>query len=1593
MCDMKEQMREFIASRYNSRISAYEQAKPDIMEHYNIEQNILAGGNSYRQILELIQNGADAILESSGEDDKISILLTDNYLLAANTGAPITTEGVGALLSAFISTKSGNQIGRFGIGFKSLLRLGGIIDIITKDRDIIQFDPVRCTKKINEQFNVDEAPGLRLAWFYEELPQEDEHANSEYHKWAQTIVRADTSSIDDDFKRFLAKEIKEFHAEFLLFFDTTVKIDIGYIFQDEEDYNKQLALEINENNKVVLKNGDESTNWRRIKIDLPINSENALADATHIHARNDIDKYPLIWAIPEKSSSSGKFWAFFPLNTNLHLPGIMNAPWKINNDRTSLVDSGQWNTTLMQAAAELVVDTIPKLSTEDDPGKVLDYFPRQCGEDEIAWPLVDGVWKGLKGAECIPDATGALRFGSELQRHPEGIGQELVEQWCEIAGNESRMSTIHPTTMKGNRDSRLKALAEKIDGEHEGEPNLKPMEIGEWFSAVASVETHKAIEVLRLAVAYKEQCETQNWRNNRQQLEIIPAQNGELVSPDVAVFAPEGVEVPGGRFAVAKELAVNEEAEKLLKELGVRELDDEEWIKLLNQVAPNRYFGVLGRSDTDKKWNTFWTLLRRAPQKIVKEYIEKNSWIRVKRNDGEWVTADNTLLPGKVINENDEENSRLLINMSYHKSDNDIISIIGVSDYPSGIIGPDNWSDIKYTFSYDRWIVSNRNKYRDYLENWPTNRYLVPRSMAIPKGIGLLTEAKSESCSKLSVYYIKLLLNKKIDRIVEFGHKTRSYYYPTKHLPHPVRWLLLEHGTLQLGGQTVRLAAFREYYEHPAFKLLPDWEEEWEPKIRLFIRGDGEDEDILPAVQASDNDRKEFWQGLIEKLATEENLADDRLTPLWNGAAKAGVVPETINGQQLNEVYITTSPDLARLGRDNGWLVVTLDEEAFKSWKNQGAQDLDTFLKPTWEAEGSEEFLIEVFPDLEVVLTDEAKENARCREVTCLCIGLEGAEPEETVCLLENDVLLIDYAQLTAMQKDKGLTRILQEIASTGWLRNNVEQAKSTLLDPYRRRREVFQVEPLAEKLWLAVQEDNQILLRALGNPKFLKNNCDGVELAELVRKHHGVATLYALRDSLGHLDPPPRWNTGPAFIFVADLGFPEEYAKSANPKRDPEKLVDGPINLPPLHDYQEEVKSGIEGLLSNGEKRRRAVVSLPTGAGKTRVTVESAVEFVLKPAGGKRSRSVLWVAQSDELCEQAVSSFIRVWRNKGEEQKDLRIFRLWGGNPNPSLQSDDQPVVVVATVQTLNARMGQQELDWMRDPGLVVIDECHHAIAPSYTRVLNWLDAAAPMGREVGPEPPFIGLSATPFRVDDEESQRLARRYSEICLPGDQKGLYQQLSNPKQGVLSTIVNEEIKRKTALLEDEENKLVRYGKKGHNFEYTRLIERISERLTYDDDRNQELIGIVKNKVEEDKNVNSILLFANSVKHANEMAIRLNQEGISAAAISGNTPMVARRDFIERFQHDEIKVLTNYGVLTAGFDAPKVDMILISRLVYSPVSYMQMLGRGMRGPKMGGTARCLNVTLIDNHDRFIHKHPYYYFQRYYNRVVSNKTQKGK
>jgi hypothetical protein len=484
---------------------------------------------------------------------------------------------------------------------------------------------------------------------------------------------------------------------------------------------------------------------------------------------------------------------------------------------------------------------------------------------------------------------------------------------------------------------------------------------------------------------------------------------------------------------------------------------------------------------------------------------------------------------------------------------------------------------------------------------------------------------------------------------------------------------------------------------------------------------------------------------MFEAVVTSNGIDKDQYQDLWADAASDGIAPAELPAGDrwvtLKEIYVTNSLDLARHARNGSRMVVTLGENALRLWLNNGALDLSQILTPQFDAPiGPVASLVSVIPELEAVLKLEDPEERRfcgnCQIVSGLRFSTDNNAPG-IPCLVWDGVLLLDGDQMRSLSRSDQLHRILSETSGAGWLQMDADAAFRELFDQgvAERREQVAAADSLSARLLLAVGNRVEPLRLALGRiqDKLFLDSCSPQELSELVLGLLGPTTLSSLVKALEleGLNPPARWNTPEARDFVASIGFPLEFATSPETRRDPEEAISGPIPLPDLHEYQVEVYGGIQDLIATGNGRRRAVVSLPTGGGKTRVVVQAAVDLVLKPEGDRRR--VLWVAQTDELCEQAVQAFRQVWINRGAINTPLRIIRLWGGHRNPAPPTADQPVVVVASIQTLNNRIGEQSAQWLSKQGLWVVDECHHAITKSYSRVLRWLDAEVPgRGRSV---------------------------------------------------------------------------------------------------------------------------------------------------------------------------------------------------------------------------------------------------------------------
>ena len=1573
--DTTAYMDAFLKDLIDQRLRSYEAEPGRLKEDAGREATVLAGGYGYRQILELVQNGADALIEQREQDGvqadagRIHVRLHDRHLYVANTGAPFTKEGLVTLLSSDVSTKRGNQIGRFGLGFKSLLKLGGRIDVFTRRSGAIRFDPERCHAELCDRFKVQTAPRLRLAWFLDEEERAADPILGEL-SWAETVVRA--AIFSDDLLGPLRNELLAFPAEFLLFFPIPTVLTL----ESDAQAPREISLKDDGQDR-VLHDGSTSTRWRLAQREVRICDRRALDDATHIHGRESV---PVAWAMPieGRREEKGRFWAFFPTKTQTYLPGIVNAPWKLNSDRNAII-GGEWNRVLMTEAAALIAENLSGLASPDEPARPLDAFPRQMvGKDEDAAPLVEALWERLETSAVIADAAGTLRAASEVRRHPWDA-PKFAEEWRALSKQSELHQLVHPGCLEGQRASRLNALATRLEAKAPGgiPAPLSRCSAADWFARIASTRTDAGMDVLRLAQSLSEGVKSGEWYLIRPTLAIIPTASGRLVTADQAVLASEGISVPG-RESVAMELQSNEAACRILADvLKVREPDEQLWIQVLEKTL-----SALKRSGSvnDTDWNGFWSQLRGAPEGARKRFLERHKGeVLVRRRDGQWVRADAALLPGRLVDGVDTStNAGILVDHTTHDKDVTSLDRLGTVDLPMGDIGPDIYSVISSKSRFlGEWLSSCKDRYKREHSNSASRSYLEPIGLVMPRSFALLEKLSGMSSARFTSHLLKRVEEPKFRDTIGFGHATTKAY-PKIDVLHPLSSFLLACGKVQLGTQhVVSLKSIFARRDEPTLAgLLSD--PSVEPALALL-----QESDLFPLVPDK-VELTELWRSAFEACSTADAVARGELLDLWRAAAKDGVVPVELPGPdgavRLNDVFVTASPNLARLARENHHTVAVLDDDTMRLWLNKGASELADLIEPGWdETEGPLERLAEVVPEFHNVLRADIRDSLGCQRVKGLRLRI-GDAGKAVSCLVWKGALYLDVGTLKDVPRQSRLRRLLAEVASAGWLVESEDVALKRVADADvdKRRAHVARGETLAERLLRAVGDRVDPLLETLGDAlrqqDFIRE-CSSQQLAELVLAQFGPSALYGLRETLRDegLRPPERWTTAATVAFVTSIGFPAEFASSAQARREAEEFVSGPIELKKLHDFQQEVFDGLSELLASSTQRRRAVVSLPTGGGKTRVAVETAVRLVLAPED--RRRSVLWIAQTDELCEQAVQAFRQVWVNFGAQRTDLRIVRLWGGNANPAAPEIGKPTVVIASIQTLNNRFADDEMAWLSTPGLVVLDECHHAITPSYTALLRWLDAEAPRpGVPVKDEPPIVGLSATPFRMGEDESRRLARRFDERWLPRNQENLYLRLRD--QGVLAHPNYESLESGSRFTEDELSRLDRVGLAWEGLEFENLLEEINQRLATDSQRNELLVQCIEASDER-----SILFFANSVAHATEMAARLNLLGIGAAAISGETPPATRRWFLQRFQTGELRVLCNHSVLTTGFDAPKTDMILIARQVFSPVRYMQMVGRGLRGEQNGGTHSCRVVTVMDNLGRFQSKHPYHYCQKHF------------
>lgn len=1508
---------EFVAEQSERCLQAYKVNPSLIKEHAAIERATRQGGYGRRQLFELVQNGADALQGHAG--GRIQVLLTPHALYCANQGEPIDEDGVEAILSSHLNVKKANEIGRFGIGFKSVLAVSQTPEFFSKSGSF-RFDATSAKERIRRiKPDAKDIPVLRTAEPVD--PAEAAAADIELGlmmEWATTIIRLPRSGHAAD---WLAEDIKSFPPEFLLFSPQVAVLDL----EARPGKSRELRVERDRDGLRLIADGRDESWWTTP----PFRFRPSPAVVQDGGVLAERDNLPLVWAVERQGRvGRGRFWSFFPTETITTVSGILNAPWKTNEDRQNLLP-GPFNEEFIREAARLVVDHLHQLAVRSDPARHIDLLPSRDSYNFADKLLGEEVFKLAKARAIVPDQDGDPRVPREVRVHPAGTSQKALALWASYPGRPK--DWCHPDVETTNRRPRIEQLV----------PSANIATADEWLEALAEdLSAEASATAVRVAAVMIADGAKPQMRRDILSAEIVLTDQGKLVTPAVVLIAADGRPRSASGAYVHPDLVADEETLAALHELGVKESSSIADLKAFLATFP------WGTSDRD--WDAFWSLCRRvSPTEMldaVKAAGHGATDVRMKTLAGTFVSIRSALLPGKIVDGESRTNAAATIDVEYHANTIDHLTRLGATAGPEVAHGSveEEW--------FDAYLTEYRERYREKLRT--------EKGGSIPQA-GLLTF--EEAISGRGAFTGPLEVLDELDDVararftleaIRVGagspqwtmvHETNPGRYPKLKVRAPVLWRLRSSGRVSTSKGVMRIPDAVGPSLAAVDALLPVAECSIEAAAYLRIPNDP-----MEVPQAR-------WR---QALADAHQSADDTaLGALLSYAVAAGIRPASIRcragdgfGSFLpSEVVVVSDPeDLERVRRHKIPVVLAPSQQAADSLvtdlgMHRMADSVRIVVEGSLVRDPAP--LIDEFPPLRWYLPPERRGLllARCDELQEAIVTPAGTTYEDREYVLDDDRAwwldrLGDLDLLHRLRSDLGLAITDEDCDKLANRRASEE--REAKVEGLRSEPDVY------VRLASAVGDEAiraRLPQRLLMMAEEKHGGLDSAQLGRLAHAIYGPDVLRQFSDELASagLEPPTVWSgTEKARAFVRDLGFPDQFAGQEHSRLDPLVEVLGPPDLPPLHDYQRRAADRTRALIA--DRSGRALLSLPTGAGKTRVIVEALVELLrdavlLSP--------VVWIAETGELCEQAVQAWAYVWRAIGSKDR-LIVSRLWSSNEAAPTERGSQ--VVVATSAKLRECLDDPSYDWLRTPSAVVIDEAHGAITHEYTQLLAWFGITGER-----PGPPLIGMTATPYRgKSEDETARLVRRFYGNRLDDAGPDVDQYAELQAMGVLAKVRHAELPGASITLTQKELDLLRRT--------SLMPTSAGARVGTDPRRNEILLESIR-ALPDDW---TVLLFAASVEHAEIMAALLTLEGITAAAVSSNTPAPARRYFVEEFRAGKIRVLANYAVLTEGFDAPAVRAVYVARPTYSPNLYQQMIGRGLRGPLNGGKDECLIVNVRDN-----------------------------
>ena len=388
------------------------------------------------------------------------------------------------------------------------------------------------------------------------------------------------------------------------------------------------------------------------------------------------------------------------------------------------------------------------------------------------------------------------------------------------------------------------------------------------------------------------------------------------------------------------------------------------------------------------------------------------------------------------------------------------------------------------------------------------------------------------------------------------------------------------------------------------------------------------------------------------------------------------------------------------------------------------------------------------------------------------------------------------------------------------------------------------------------------------------------------------------------------------------------------------------------LYDHQKVAVDKLNAWSKKAPKNPSGLLVLPTGGGKTLTATYWLMQNVLS-----KGKKVLWIAHRYSLLEQAHKSFEMVsngsynYRIVSGIHENIRSIRL-----------DDDILIASKASLSVKKKAFRAWLEKNKNNFCFIIDEAHHAPAPGYRRLINDM-------RKYGGKFFMLGLTATPFRTAEDEQGAMKEVFPDDILYRISLG-----ELTRRDILSLAIfdriDTDIDMRQLFADNHEEAIFNRIIKDNKFDLDgsgRDAGAAAALIAQNHQRNQLIVDTYKKKSE---TYGKTLVFALNQAMAELLYKYFKAAGVKTGCVISSYGSQANEATIKDFKENRLDVLVNVNIVTEGVDVPNVETVFLTRPTKSKILMTQMIGRGLRGKKVGGTEVTHIVDFLDKwHDDLV------------------------